>query len=78
MISMNTIWVFPKIGVFQNGWFTMETLLKWMIWGGNPLFSETSIYIYIYMYIYRLYSTTSIFNFTFRKLGFDFFIPFME
>ena len=30
------IWVFPKIGVPQNGWFIMEnpkTLLKWMIWG---------------------------------------------
>ncbi len=23
------IWVFPNIGVPQNGWFTMETLLKW-------------------------------------------------
>ena len=39
-----SIWVFPKIGVPQNGWFRMEnpikmddlewkTLLKWMIWG---------------------------------------------
>ena len=31
-----TIWVFPKIGVPQNGCFTMEnpkTLFKWMIWG---------------------------------------------
>ena len=27
------IWVFPKIGVPQNGWFIMETLLQWMIWG---------------------------------------------
>ena len=27
------IWMFPKIGVPQNGWFIMETLLKWMIWG---------------------------------------------
>ena len=26
-------WVFPKIGVPQNGWFIMETLFKWMIWG---------------------------------------------
>ena len=26
------IWVFPKIGVPQNGWFIME-ILKWMIWG---------------------------------------------
>ena len=27
------IWVFPKIGVPQNGWFIMKTLLNWMIWG---------------------------------------------
>ena len=27
------IWMFPKIGVPQNGWFIMEKLLKWMIWG---------------------------------------------
>ena len=25
--------MFPKIEVPQNGWFIMETLLKWMIWG---------------------------------------------
>ena len=26
------IWVFPKIGVSQNGWFIMEILIKWMTW----------------------------------------------
>ena len=26
------IWVFPKVGVPQNGWFIMKTLSKWMIW----------------------------------------------
>ena len=34
----------PKIGGFypQNGWFiSWKTLLKWMIWGVFPLFSET-------------------------------------
>ena len=38
--------MFPKIGVGpQNGWFIMENFFfKWMIWGENPLFSETSIY----------------------------------
>ncbi len=34
----------PKIGAPQNGWFIMETLLKWMIWGVFPLFLETPIY----------------------------------
>ena len=28
------IWMFPKIGVPQNGWWkSWKTLLKWMIWG---------------------------------------------
>ena len=36
------LWVFPKIGVPQNGWFIMEHLLK-MDDLGVPLFSETSI-----------------------------------
>ena len=38
------IWVFPKIGVPQNGWFILKNPL------GVPLFSETYIYI-IYIHI---------------------------
>ena len=42
MGSCSEIWVFPKIGVPQNGWFILETPIK-LDDLGVPLFSETSI-----------------------------------
>ena len=41
--SPANIWVFPKIGVPQNGWFIMENPIK-MDDLGVPLFSETPIW----------------------------------
>ena len=37
------IWVFPKIGVPQKGWFMMENPIKMDDLGGKPPFSETPI-----------------------------------
>ena len=41
-IQLTYIWVFPKIGVPQNGWFMMEHPIK-MDDLGVPLFLETPI-----------------------------------
>ena len=39
-----SIWVFPKIGVPQNGWFIVEIPIK-MDDLGVPLFLETPIWV---------------------------------
>ena len=41
------MWVFPKIGVPQNGWFRMENPIKMDDLGGFhgfPIFLETTMY----------------------------------
>ena len=39
----DSIGVFPKIGVPQNGWFIMEIPIEMDDLGGPPLFLETPI-----------------------------------
>ena len=41
---LRSIWVFPKIGIPQNGWFIMKNHIK-IDDLGVPLFLETPIYI---------------------------------
>ena len=39
------IWVFPKIGVPQNGWFIIENPIKMDDLGGTTIFGNIHIYI---------------------------------
>ena len=41
---LGLIWVFPKLGVPQNGWFIVEIHIEMDDLGENPPFSETPIY----------------------------------
>ena len=42
--DLETIWMFPKIVVPQNGWFIVENLIKMGWFGGTPIFRNTHIF----------------------------------
>ena len=42
-LYIHIIWVFPKIGVPQNGWFIMKNPIKMGWFGGTPIFRNTHI-----------------------------------
>ena len=41
--AIHPIWVFPIIGVPQNGWFIMENIIRMGGFGGTPIFGNTHI-----------------------------------
>ena len=51
------IWVFPKIGIPQNGWFIMENPIKMIQMDdlGVPLFSETPIYVLVFVPFFHVF-----------------------
>ena len=43
LLSLKLTWVFPKIGVPQNGWFIIKTSIKIHDFGGTIIFGNTHI-----------------------------------
>ena len=52
------IWVFPKIGLPQNGWFIMENLIKMDDLGGTTIFGN--IHMFCHMFLVQLSSHCSV------------------
>ena len=46
----NVAWVFPKIGVPQNGWFIIENPIKMDDLGGSPIFGNTNMAFFAHVF----------------------------
>ena len=47
IFDIQIIWVFPKIGIPQNGWFIMENPIKMDDLGGNTILGKIHMIIYV-------------------------------
>ena len=54
------IWVFPKIGVPQNGWFIRENPIKMDDLGGTPIFGNTHMDVYACLWVVSSYPPQSV------------------
>ena len=52
------IWVFPKIRVPENGWFTMETPIEMDDLGGTPIFGNTHILFSEFEHLHNIFTQT--------------------
>ena len=65
-----SIWVFPKIGVPQNGWFIMENRIKMDDLGVTPIFGN------IHMYSMMLHAETKlVILWTYKRLQVQIMVP---